>query len=140
MRALSITLLAAYLTGSLPAAAGVAVDGDEPGRAITVTMENASVDAVLKELHERYGFDVEGLKHATSGEVLNATFSGSLTDVIARLLRNWNHVIVRSDQAPAGIRKVVIIDAAYGATASKTKEEKAAIQQLENTKKATGEN
>lgn len=134
-----IVLSAAFLIGSLPVAAGVTIDGDEPGREVTVTMENASVDAVLKELHEKYGFDVEGLKHATAGEVLNATLSGSLSDVITRLLRNWNHVIVRSDQAPTGIRKVVIIDAAYGTTASKTKQEKAAIQQLENTKKATGE-
>ncbi len=41
--------------------------------------------------------------------------SGSLQSVIERLLRNWNHMIVRSSDNESGIAKVMILNATYGA-------------------------
>lgn len=123
---------------SSSAMAGVTVD-EKPGSAVTLTIENASVDAALTALRERYGFEVEGLSNLGSGEVLNVTLSGSLPEVVARLLRNWNYVVVKSEDAQRKIRKVVIINTNFGTAATKTESEKAAAQQIENAKKAAGE-
>jgi hypothetical protein len=41
--------------------------------------------------------------------------TGSLESFIARLLRNWNHMVVRSPDNDSGIAKVMIVNAVYGA-------------------------
>ena len=134
---LTVLVLLTALAG--PAGAvGVRIDEDG-GSNVTLTIESAPIDAVLKALHERYGFELEGLSNLGSGEALNAKLSGSISEVVTRLLRNWNHVIVKSEDAPDEISKVVIINANYGTASSKTKDEKAAAQQIENAKKAAGE-
>jgi hypothetical protein len=96
-------------------AATVKVTGDTPRQDITVSIEDAKVDAVLEDLRKRYGFEVAGLENATHGDALSATMSGSLQNVIERLLRNWNYVIVRSPDNESGIAKVMILNATYGA-------------------------
>jgi hypothetical protein len=93
----------------------VAVTGDAPRQGITVTIENATIDVVLEDLHQRYGFEVSGLENAKQGEPLSATLSGSLQSVLERLLRNWNHMIVRSADNESGIAKVMILNSTYGA-------------------------
>ncbi len=70
---------------------------------------------MLEDLRKRYGFEVLGLENATRGEALSATMTGSLQSVIERLLRNWNHMIVRSPDNKSGIAKVMILNATYGA-------------------------
>ncbi len=110
----------AFVVGCLmsPAAlqaAAVTITGDTPRQTITVTIEDAKVDAVLEDLCKRYGFEVSGLEKATRGEALSTTMSGSLQNVIERLLRNWNHMIVRSPDNKSGIAKVMILNATYGA-------------------------
>jgi hypothetical protein len=96
-------------------AAAVTITGDTPRHNITVIIEDATVDAVLEDLCKRYGFEVSGLENATRGEALSATMSGSLQNVIERLLRNWNHMIVRSPDNTGGIAKVMILNANFGA-------------------------
>jgi hypothetical protein len=96
-------------------AAAVTVAGDAPRETITLTIEDAKVDVVLEELRKRYGFEVSGLENTTRGEGLSATMSGSLQSVIERLLRNWNHLIVRSADNDSGVAKVMILNATYGA-------------------------
>ena len=59
-------------------AATVKIAGDTPRQNITVTIEDAKVDAVLEDLRKRYGFEVSGLENATRGEALSTTMSGSL--------------------------------------------------------------
>ncbi len=96
-------------------AATVKVAGDAPRKSITVTIEDAKVDAVLEDLRKRYGFEVSGLANTKSGDALTMTMSGSLQSVLERLLRNWNHMIVRSSDNQSGIAKVMILNATYGA-------------------------
>jgi hypothetical protein len=96
-------------------AAAVTVKGDAPRQNITLTIEDAKVDAVLEDLRKRYGFEVSGLENANGGEAQSATMSGSLQSVIERLLRNWNHMIVRSPDNESGIAKVMILNKTYGA-------------------------
>jgi hypothetical protein len=96
-------------------AAAISVAGKVPRQSITVTIEDATVEAVMEELRKRYGFEVSGLENAKRSDVLSATLTGSLQTVIERLLRNWNHMIVRSPDNESGIAKVMILNATYGA-------------------------
>lgn len=138
MRRLAVVFAVLALLADPALAVGVTID-DDAGSEVTVVIENAPVDAVLKALHERYGFELEGASNLGSTEILNAKLTGSISEVVTRLLRNWNHVIVKAEDASDKISKVVIINANYGTDASKTKEEKAAAQQIENAKKAAGD-
>jgi hypothetical protein len=113
-------LVTAYLFSQTPLlAASIAVSGDNPRRNITVIIENATVDLVLKDLRERYGFEVRGLENANKGDSISATMTGSLQIVLERLLRNWNYIIARSPDNECGIKKVTILDSSYGAAAQK---------------------
>jgi hypothetical protein len=113
------SLIAVCLALRTPAlAASVTVSGESPGGAITLTIEDATVDLVLEDLRKKYGFEVGGLEHARSGDAVSATMSGSLRSILERLLRNRNHLIVRSPDNESGIAKVVILDSAYGSTQS----------------------
>lgn len=140
LRSVALMLLAGFAYGFSSASAGtVTVSGEDPSASISVTVENASVADVLAELREKFDFEVEDLAHAGTDEAFDAKLSGNLVDVLQRLLRNRNHVIVRSAEAASGISRVVIINDKIGKAASQTKQDKAALQQIENAKRATGE-
>jgi hypothetical protein len=100
-------------------AATLAINGDAPKQNITVVAESATVDGVLQELAARYGFEIKGLEHLGTGEALSAKMSGSLYDVLSRLLRNRNYMIVRSPDKATGVARVMILDASYGAARTK---------------------
>jgi hypothetical protein len=97
-----------------PGAAAVTVMGDS-AKNITVEIEEAPVAAVLENLRERFGFELDGTEKATGGEALTLTLTGSLKEVLGRLLRNWNYVIVSSPDGGEEVAKVVILNAAVGA-------------------------
>jgi hypothetical protein len=99
-------------------AATITVSGEDPRRDITLTVENATVNLVLEDLHKRYGFEVGGLQNTDNGEAQSITMSGSLQSILERLLRNWNHMIVRSTDNESGIAKVMILNSTYGAAPS----------------------
>ena len=96
-------------------AASLSVEGDGPRASITVTIEDATLTYVLEDLSKKYGFVIDGLEHATSRDLLSMTISGTLQGILERLLRNRNHLIVRSPNNPCGIVKVMILDSGYGA-------------------------
>ena len=97
-------------------AASVTVSGNDPRKDITVTIEEATVDFVLEDLHKKYGFEVSGPKTDSEAELQTVTMSGSLQSILERLLRNWNHLIVRSPDNASGVAKVMILNSVYGAT------------------------
>ncbi len=112
VRCLVVVVLLLQL--SSPGVAGVAITGESPSR-IQVEIEDAPVATVLENLRERFGFELEGVEKASSAdEALTLTVTGSLKDVLGRLLRNWNYVIV-SSQTGEGIERVVILNASHGA-------------------------
>lgn len=94
-------------------AEGVQVAGDDSGKHVSIRINNATLDAVLAELHKRYGFAIEGLSNVQSDE-FSEVLDGSLDDVLERLLRNWNHMIVHSAGNRSGISKVMILNSDYG--------------------------
>ncbi|GBF25054.1 hypothetical protein MnTg02_00083 [bacterium MnTg02] len=92
----------------------IKIDGDNPRNRITVTIENAKVDQVLKDFGKTFGFEIKGLKNARQGDAFSVTMTGSLEDILGRLLRNWNHMIVRLPDNKSGIKKVMILNSTYG--------------------------
>lgn len=110
------SLVIGCLMAALPAqAAGVSVSGDDPRHSITVTIEDATIDVVLKDLHGRYGFEMSGLENVKKGEALSATMTGSLHSILERLLRNWNHMIELAPEEGSGVVKVMILNSSFGA-------------------------
>lgn len=116
MRRFSTSTLSICLLMCLaaPVCAAVTVTAENVEN-VTVDIKDAPVGAVLENLRERFGFVLEGTEKASGGEALTVTLSGSLKEILARLLRNWNYVIVSSPEDGSGIAKVVILNASYGA-------------------------
>lgn len=111
--------LAVVMLPQAASAASVDITGDEPRRAVTIVAEDSTVEQVLQALASKYGFKIKGIEHAGTGEALSATISGSLHEVVTRLLRNWNYMVVRSPDNASGIERVMILDASYGTARSK---------------------
>jgi hypothetical protein len=109
-----LLLCAFMLAPATLQAAGLRVEGDNPRRGITVTIEDATISSVLDDLGKKYGFEIDGLDQATSLDLLSMTLSGTLQGILERLLRNRNHVIVASPDNPGGIAKVMILNSSYG--------------------------
>jgi len=122
MDALQIRVLAlsflAVITLNVPALAAISVEGNDSGTVVTVIAENAMVGEILKQLGERYDFAIEGVEFFKSAEPISTNLSGDLKEIVKRLLRNWNYVIVRSSERPAAVARVVMIDANFGSNAS----------------------
>jgi hypothetical protein len=112
--------LGCLLAQSAAQAANVTITEGDPRQNITVTIEDATVDFVLDNLHKRFGFELAGLPpNIAGGEAQTVTMSGNLHVILERLLRNWNHMIVRSPDNQSGIAKVMILNATYGAGPSR---------------------
>ena len=110
-----VLTLALFVPATAGLAANVAITGDKPRQNITVKVEDANIAAVLQALSSKYGLEVEGLQLIEPAETQTITLTGDLYKVLGRLLRNRNHVIVRSEEAPSGVAKVMILNAAVGA-------------------------
>ena len=114
LRFATAVVVSAWLMVPGAQASTINVTGDVPRQKITVTIEDAQVNAVIEDLQKRYGFHVEGLENAAKSDTLTTTISGSLQVVLERLLRNWNHVIVRHPNNECGIEKVMILNSSFG--------------------------
>ena len=123
MISLRWTILALSFFLMLPAlhAEPLKIDGDSPRKRITVTMEDAKIDAILKGFSEAYGFEVKGTENTQQGDPISVSMTGSLKDILKRLLRNRNHLIVSSPDSTSGVEKVVIVDSTYGVLPLKTR-------------------
>jgi hypothetical protein len=107
-------LVSSLLLSLQPAlAADVTVDGDKPQESIVVTVHDASLANVVRELSEKYGFDVQGLDSIKTA-TLSATLSGTLRTILETLLRSCNYMLVRSTGNKSGIEKVTIVNCTQG--------------------------
>lgn len=100
-------------------ATGVNITGDDPRKTILISAEEAPVSEILQSLAQRYGFTIKGIDHVGASETITTNVSGSLPELLARLLRNRNHMIVRSDNKPSGIESVMILNSNFGTAPSK---------------------
>ena len=99
-------------------AATVTVEGEAPLNSITVTTVGATLTDVVRELSQKYGFEVQGLDDMKSTGSLPATMSGSLRSILEGLLHDCNYMLVRSSDNTSGIEKIIIVNCARGAAPS----------------------
>jgi hypothetical protein len=99
-------------------AAAITIEGDAPLKSITITMEGATLTSVVRELSQKYGFEVQGLDDMKSPEPLSATMSGSLQSILEGLLQDCNHMLVRSADNKSGVEKIIIVNCTRGSAPS----------------------
>ncbi len=116
----------------------VTVAGDNPRERITLTIDNTTIDKVLGDLRKKYGFEVIGLQNGEKGEALSGAMSGTLPEILERLLRNWNHMTVASGDSESGVAKVMILNSVYGAGAAPRNAAGAGAQQSAALDPSTG--
>jgi hypothetical protein len=78
---------------------------------VVIATTDASVDEILSVLAAHFEFAVE--RGARPGETVrfSGALHGSLGQLLARLLRHEEHIIVRSAEARAGVSRVVLLEA-----------------------------
>jgi len=99
-------------------AATITIEGDAPRNSITVTTAGATPIDVVRELSQKYGFEVQGLDDMKSTGSLPATMSGSLRSILEGLLDDCNYMLLRSAGNKSGIEKIIIVDCARGSAPS----------------------
>lgn len=113
-------MLCAVLLCAQPLLAASLTVAGNPQDNVTLTIEDMAMGAILQDLGAKYGFEILGSEKADEGsDTLSVTLSGNLYSILERLLRNRNHVIVHSADTVSGIKKVIVIDAVYGARQAK---------------------
>ena len=106
-------LLGAYALTNVAGSAwaGEARIAEEAGpNHVVVEARDATLDEILALLATRFGFAVERVTQATSTNRLSGRLQGSLDRLLERVLRDQGYMIVRSDEAKAGISKVIVLD------------------------------
>ena len=116
---MDIFRLAVFVVGLLVlsqpvCAAAITVEGDAPLMSITVTIEGATLNNVVRELSQKYSFEVQGLDDMNSTETLSATMSGSLRGILEGLLQNCNYMLIRSEGNKSGVEKLIIVNCTHG--------------------------
>jgi hypothetical protein len=102
-------LAAAVLAPALWAGEARLLEGESPER-VVVQASDASVDEVLAMLGARFQFTIERGGSTAQPLRLSGRFAGTLEEVLDRLLRHQGHMIVRSEEAKAGVRRVVLLE------------------------------
>ena len=92
--AASMTLAALFFglfLGSMPARAAVRVQVDVDAASVQVVADQATVSEVLSALSSALGIRYDTMANLDS--VIGGTYSGSLDNVLGRILRGYNYVI-----------------------------------------------
>ena len=88
------------------ALAGSVTVNEEQGK-LSIETVDTSIDELLSQIAQSQKFQIVRMG-AAPDEKISGHFSGSVNEVMARILQNENHVIVHSEKAKAGIARVVL--------------------------------
>jgi hypothetical protein len=103
---LRITMTLAVLLLPAIATAGTVTVNEEQGKLAIETVDT-SVDEILSQIAQSQEFQIVRMGPAPE-EKLSGQFSGTVNEVMARILQNENHLIVHSAKAKTGIARVVL--------------------------------
>jgi hypothetical protein len=115
MRALAITILvSASLAGMvLPACAGAVSIVAVEREVFEIDFHGSTVDDVLSEIGERFGFTVERISPESTSKLLSGRFVGNADQIVTRVLRDQGHVVIRASDAPVGIKRILLVGASH---------------------------
>lgn len=106
---LLVSFAVSILLGTAPArAGGVTLEENSSDRTFKVTLNNASIADLLRELQGKYGVEVRGLEDFSETDAVSTSYSGTLPSILNRLLRNQNFSLVRSNANPTGMLRILI--------------------------------
>jgi len=100
-------------------AASVVIARATPGEEMTIKAEAAPVAEILQRLADQCAFKIVGAERAGAAEAMTVDMKGSPDVLVSRLLRNRNHMVVRSPANACGIEKITILNGNYGAANGK---------------------
>jgi hypothetical protein len=105
----STALFLLFFAWTAPVLAGeIDVQADATARTAKVVAKDAELDAVLGKLGAALGFEISRSGNNAPAGTISGRFEGSIDIVLSRLLRGEGHMIQRSDEAKAGIVRVVL--------------------------------
>ncbi|WP_177228013.1 hypothetical protein [Hyphomicrobium facile] len=84
------------------------IESVNPSQSIKVQVDKATIRDVLQALHDKYSVEVAANGDVGSDDLISVTFQGSLPEILGRLLRNQNYMIVRSKKNVTGVEKILI--------------------------------
>jgi hypothetical protein len=96
------------LIASLRAGEARVVEAGGPDR-IVVETRDASVDEVLAVLAAHFEFTLERSAGAGQAIRFSGLLHGSLDQLLERVLRHEEHIVVRSAEARAGVTRVILL-------------------------------
>lgn len=102
------TLAIAFGMSAAARADGVTIESSNPAQSIKLQVSSATVHDVLQALHDQYQIEISGENSDSANDPISVTFQGSLPDILKRLLRNENYVVIRSAANVTGIGKILI--------------------------------
>ncbi len=105
--------LLSFSTAYGPASAGVLIEGDDQSE-IEIIIEQEPLAVTIETLAAKFDIVIEGIVHTAKAEPVTASIQGSVKDVLARLLKNWNHAIVLDADDPTRVEKIIILNDAQG--------------------------
>lgn len=98
----------------------VIIEGNVASKPFSVHIKEAPLEDVLRKLGKTFSFTVSGFEKTNSKNNISGEFSGTLNVVLQRLLRNRNHMIIRSHGTNAKISKIVMLNGANNRQAPAT--------------------
>lgn len=84
-----------------------------------IAISRTETTQALKKLSRLHGFDVAGLSKIGGRELTTVPLAGRLDDILERLLRNFNYLIVRTAAGGGEIRRIIILNSSGGAGRSR---------------------
>jgi hypothetical protein len=78
---------------------------------VVIDARDACGEEIVEVLARRFEFIVERHAPPSRGICFSGLLEGSLDQLVERLLRHEGHIVVFSPEAPAGIKRVVLVEA-----------------------------
>jgi hypothetical protein len=96
--------------------ATITVEGDAPLESIALTVEHSTLNKVVLDLSQKYGFEVAGLEMLNGVGTLSANLTGSLRGIIEKLLGycNYCNYMILSSDSKSGVERVIILKSTQG--------------------------
>jgi len=96
-------------------AESVTIEGSSPSESVQFIMTASTTADALQAIHEKYGVEVTGSDNISGNDPTSTTYTGSITSIVGRLLRNQNFVIVRGNKNVTGIDRIQISGSTHAA-------------------------
>ena len=115
---LLLCVVTIFFSSSIAFSANVKIKGSDPQQNLVIETSDANLSDVLNNISETFNFKVKGLHKVANSDRYSITYRGKLNDILQRLLRNRNYMIIRSADSNKTIERLVILNNKSGSAPS----------------------